>query len=91
LPLAIVKGQPNVLIGGKPAARRADMTAICSLPGCVPGGPGIIQMASATVMIGGMAAARVTDMTMHSSCVGPIPMPAGQILPPGCPTVLIGG
>jgi hypothetical protein len=28
---------------------------------------------------------------MHSSCVAPIPSPTGQIMPPGCPTVLIGG
>ena len=54
LPLAIIKGAPNVLIGGQPAAR-------------------------------------VSDMTAHASCVAPIPSPVGKILPPGCPTVLIGG
>ncbi len=47
--------------------------------------------ASATVLICGQPAARVMDMTMHSSCVAPIPSPTGQIMPPGCPTVLIGG
>lgn len=91
LPLAIVKGQPNVLIGGKPAARQTDMTAPCSLPSCVPGGPGLIQVASTTVLIGGLPAARIGDMTMHSACVGPVPMPTGSVLPPGCPNVLIGG
>jgi hypothetical protein len=30
-------------------------------------------------------------MTEHVSCVAPIPSPVGQIMPPGCPTVLIGG
>jgi hypothetical protein len=33
----------------------------------------------------------VGDMTNHASCVAPIPSPVGQIIPPGCPTVLIGG
>ena len=91
LPLAIIKGAPNVLIGGQPAARVSDTTAPCSLPGCVPGGPGVVSKGSATVMIGGLPAARVNDMTAHASCVAPIPSPVGKILPPGCPTVLIGG
>jgi uncharacterized Zn-binding protein involved in type VI secretion len=91
LPLTIIKGQPTVLIGGMPAARLTDTTTPCMLPGCVPGGPGMIALGSATVLIGGMPAARVGDMTMHSSCVAPIPMPTGKILPPGCPTVMIGG
>ena len=34
--------------------------------------------------------ARVNDPTLHASCVAPIPGPMGSILPPGCPTVLIG-
>jgi len=61
------------------------------LPGCVPGGPGVIMKASATVIIGGQPAARVGDMTQHAACVAPIPSPVGTILPAGCPTVLIGG
>jgi uncharacterized Zn-binding protein involved in type VI secretion len=48
-------------------------------------------MGSATVMIGKMPAARVGDLTMHPSCVAPIPSPTGKVLPPGCPTVIIGG
>jgi uncharacterized Zn-binding protein involved in type VI secretion len=91
LPLAIIKGQPTVMIGGKPAARMTDMTAPCMLPGCVPGGPGLVTKASATVLIGGLPAARVGDMTAHASCVAPIPSPTGTIMPPGCPTVMIGG
>ena len=90
LPLTIIKGQPNVLIGGLPAARVTDMTQPCILPGCVPAGPGIITLGSFTTIIGGMPAARINDMTTHASCVAPIPGPVGQILPPGCPTVLIG-
>ena len=91
MPLAIIKGQANVMIGGKPAARMTDMTAPCMLGGCVPGGPGMIMKGSATVFIGGLPAARVDDMPMHPACVAPIPSPIGKILPPGCPTVMIGG
>ena len=91
MPLAIIKGEPTVLIGGQPAARLSDTTVPCMLGGCVPGGPGMIAKGSATVLIGGLPAARVGDMTAHMSCVAPIPSPTGQILPPGCPTVLIGG
>jgi uncharacterized Zn-binding protein involved in type VI secretion len=91
LPLTIIKGQPNVLIGSLPAARVSDMTTPCMLPGCVPAGPGLIALGSTTVLIGNLPAARMGDMTAHASCVAPIPMPTGKILPPCCPTVLIGG
>ncbi len=91
LPIAIIKGQPNVLIGGLPAARATDTTLPCMLPGCVPGGPGMIAMGSKTVLIGSMPAGRVNDMTAHASCVAPPPSPVGKVMPPGCPTVLIGG
>jgi hypothetical protein len=30
-------------------------------------------------------------LSSHLSCVAPIPSPTGKILPPGCPTVMIGG
>ncbi len=91
LPLAIIKGAPTVMIGGQPAARVTDQTAPCVLPSCVPNGPGMIAKGSATVMIGGLPAARINDMTAHATCVAPIPSPTGKILPPGCPTVMIGG
>jgi uncharacterized Zn-binding protein involved in type VI secretion len=91
MPLTIVQGEPTVLIGGMPAARIMDMSEPCALPGCAPGGPGNILKGSATVMIGKMPAARVGDPTVHPSCMAPIPSPAGKILPPGCPTVIIGG
>lgn len=91
LPLALIPpGAPTVLIGGKPAARMTDMTKPCTLPSCVPGGPGMVLQASATVLIGGLPAARVGDTTLHATCVAPIPSPMGKIMPPGCPTVLIG-
>lgn len=91
MPLAIIKGAPNVTIGGMPAARVTDQTAPCTIPVCVPGGPGMIAKGSATVTIGGLPAARLGDMTSHPACVGPIPGPTGSIIGPGCPTVLIGG
>ena len=91
IPLTIIKGAPTVLIGGMPAARVTDMTGPCTLPACVPAGPGVISMGSATVLIENLPAARMGDMTAHASCVAPIPSPTGKILPPCCPTVLIGG
>lgn len=91
IPLAIITGAPTVLIGNQPAARVTDTTVICTLPACVPGGPGIVVKGSATVLIQGLPAARVGDLTSHPVCVAPIPGPVGKILPPGCPTVLIGG
>lgn len=91
LPLAIIKGEATVLIGNMAAARLTDTTAPCMLPGCVPGGPGMISLGSATVLIGNMPAARINDMTAHTACVAPIPGPTGKVLPPGCPTVMIGG
>lgn len=90
LPLMIIKGQPNVLIGNMPAARVTDTSLPCMLPGCVPAGPGMIALGSFTVLIGMMPAARINDMTVHASCVAPIPSPVGKVLPPGCTTVLIG-
>jgi uncharacterized Zn-binding protein involved in type VI secretion len=51
----------------------------------------MIALGSFTVFISNLPAARVGDLTMHATCVAPIPMPTGKILPPGCPTVLIGG
>ena len=47
---------------------------------CV-GPPDSIILGSATVMIGGQPAARVGDNCAHGA----------PILPPGCPTVIIGG
>lgn len=91
LPLTIIKGAATVLIGGMPAARLTDTSTPCTLPGCVPNGPGMIALGSGTVLIENMPAARVGDMTAHTGCVAPIPSPTGKILPPGCPTVLIGG
>ena len=81
----IVAGQPNVLIGGMPAARVTDMH-VCPMvnPGTPPpphiGGP--VSMGSAGVLIGGMPAARVGDMAV---CAGP---PDSIVM--GCFTVLIG-
>jgi uncharacterized Zn-binding protein involved in type VI secretion len=82
---------PTVQINNLPAATVSSMTKPCTLPACVPNGPGMVAKGSATVLIGGLPAARVGDMVAFSGCVAPIPSPTGKILPPGCPTVIIGG
>ena len=91
LPLAIIKGAPNVLIANMPAARGWRYDSPMHAAGCVPGGPGMIAKGSSTVMIGGVPAARANDLTAHSSCVAPIPSPTGKVLPPCANNVLIGG
>lgn len=92
LPLQIMPpGAVTVAIGGLPAARVTDLTKICTLVPCVPAGPGLIIKGSTTVFIMSLPAARAGDMTSHPTCVAPIPSPTGQIIPPCCPTVMIGG
>lgn len=91
MPLPIVTGMPTVMVGNMPAARVTDTTTPCMLAGCVPAGPGMIAKGSSSVFIGEMPAARVNDMSSHLSCVAPIPSPVGKVMPPGCPTVMIGG
>ncbi|MFZ4576135.1 MAG: PAAR domain-containing protein [Phycisphaerales bacterium] len=92
LPLAILPpGAATVMIGKLAAARATDLSAPCSMPVCIPGGPGMIAKGSMTVMIMKLPAARSGDMTAHTACVAPIPGPTGTILPPCCPTVSIGG
>ena len=53
----IAIGSPNVLIGGRPAARQGDSVA------CPLHGMGVISQGSATVLINGMPAARLLDLT----------------------------
>lgn len=91
MPLTIITGVPTVLIDKKPAAVLSSLTMPCTLAGCVPGGPGIVIKGSFSVFISGLPAARVGDNTAHPACSAPIPSPTGKILPPGCPTVMIGG
>ena len=92
LPLAIQSNTvPTVKIEGQEAATVGSISAICSLPSCVPNGPGVIAMGSGTVFHMGKPAARVNDLTMHAGCVAPIPSLAGKVMPPGATTVNIGG
>ncbi|QTA81192.1 PAAR motif-containing protein [Desulfonema limicola] len=91
LPLPIITGAFNVLIGNQPAARVTSTTTPCVLPGCIPNGPGLVTKGSSSVLIGGLPAARVNDLSSHPGCVAPIPSPVGKIMPPGCPSVMIGG
>lgn len=80
----ITTGCLTVLIGGMPAARVTDMHTCPFVSGTVPhvGGP-LLPPGGMTVLIGGMPAARVGDL---ATCAGP----PDSIIPPGCPTVLIG-
>lgn len=55
-------GQPNVLIGGLPAAKVGD-SLVCVGP------PDSIVKGSATVLIGGMPAARMGDSTAHGGSI----------------------
>lgn len=55
-------GQPNVLIGGMPAAKVGD-SLVCVGP------PDSIVKGSATVMIGGTPAARMGDSTAHGGTI----------------------
>ncbi len=90
LPLAIIPpGSSTTFFDKMPAARVSDQSQPCMLPGCVPGGPGMIMQGSTSVLIDKLPAARVGDPTTHASCVAPIPSPTGKILPPGSPTVMI--
>jgi len=91
LPLPIISGMFTVLIGNLPAAQMTSQTMPCVIPPCIPAGPGMVVKGSAKVLIGALPAARVNDIVSHPSCVAPIPSPVGKIMPPGCPTVMIGG
>ena len=91
LPLAIMPPcSTSVKIDNKAAARVSDMTKPCMLPPCVPAGPGMIAMGSATVKFNSLAAARKDDMVSFTSCVAPIPGPVGKILAPCSTTTKIG-
>jgi len=81
-------GCPTVLIGNMPAASMGDMH-VCPMqtpaaPSPIPhvGGP-VTGPGVATVLIGNKPAITVGDM---ATCTGP----PDSIIPPGCPTVLIG-
>ena len=88
LPLTITgPGAATVMVCKMPAAVVMDQSLPCMLPGCVPGGPGMVAMGSTSVMACKKPVARVNDMTSHTSCVAPIPSPVGKIMPPGAPTI----
>jgi uncharacterized Zn-binding protein involved in type VI secretion len=54
--------EPDVLIGGLPAARVGDL-AYCNAP------PDVIVQGSPTVLIGGQMAARLGDLTAHGGVI----------------------
>jgi uncharacterized Zn-binding protein involved in type VI secretion len=73
----IPPGGVTVLIGGQPAARVGDFS-LCIAPAPVPNP---VLRGSFPVPIQNMPAARMTDQGTH---------PGSMIMPPCCPTVLIG-
>jgi uncharacterized Zn-binding protein involved in type VI secretion len=92
LPLDIVIGcPPTVKTNGKSQATLTNMSKPCMLPSCVPAGPGMIALGSATVIVMGLPAARQDDMCAFTSCVAPIPAPVGKIISPVSTNVEIGG
>ncbi len=92
MPLAIIPpGSTTTKINSMAAARVNDQSAPCSIPACVPGGPGMIAMGSQTVKIDNLGAARAGDLTKHTSCVAPIGAPTGKIMDPCSTSVKIGG
>lgn len=92
IPHAIISATvPTVKINGLEAAVVTSMTKVCTLPTCVPNGPGLVAKGSSTVMINFLPAARFGDMVAWSGCVAPIPSPTGKIIPPCSATVMING
>ena len=90
IPMPIVLNTvPNVLINNLPAAVMSSQTGPCTMPSCVPAGPGMVAIGSPKVLIGQRPAARAGDMVAFASCVAPIPSPTGKIIPPCSPTVMI--
>ncbi len=72
-------GVPTPIIPvGAPTVFIGDLPAARMSDTC---GVDAIVKGSMTVLIGGLPAARITDLTAAG----------GAVLPPGCPTVLIGG
>ncbi|OFE15406.1 PaaR repeat-containing protein [Humibacillus sp. DSM 29435] len=74
-------GVATVLIGGLPAAVAGDLHTCAMPPPAGPHPPSPFAPGSVTVLIGKRPALRVGDLC---GCGAPI-------IPPGCPTVLIGG
>lgn len=84
----IILGEPTVLIGGMPAARKGDPFLCPMVTGVVPHVGGVITMGSFTVLIGGMPAARMGDLT-GCNIIGlagrAIPLIMGPAAPPPAP------
>jgi len=83
--------QPTIKINNLEAATVTSQTKPCTIPPCVPNGPGMVSKGSSSVLFCNLPAARLGDMVAWSGCVAPIPSPTGKIIPPCSPTVIIGG
>lgn len=92
LPWTIVSAcAPTVFIDNLQAAVVGSISTPCTLPSCVPNGPGVISKGSAVVFHCSLPAARANDLTAHAGCVAPIPAPTGKVMPPCSTKVDIGG
>ena len=80
LPLALaVGGAATVLIGGQPAVRVTDQTVPCSLPSCVPGGPGYHRAGFGHRADRQVAAClRINDLTAHPAWLCRFPCPPAR-------------
>ena len=87
----ITATQPTIKINGLEAATITSITKVCTLPTCVPNGPGMVAKGSSSVLMSGLPAARLGDLVQWAGCVAPIPSPTGKIIPPCSPNVIIGG
>ena len=83
--------QPTIKINGLEAATVTSITKVCTMPTCVPNGPGMVAKGSSSVLMSGLPAARLGDLVSWTGCVAPIPSPTGKIIPPCSPNVIIGG
>src|SRR5262245_30477008 len=91
MPIINAPCSANVMAENLPAAMIGDQTLPCSLPGCVPAGPGLISKGSMSVMVNGKPFARADDIVAYASCVAPIPSPTGKIMGPCATKVQVGG
>lgn len=92
MPWTIVSAcAPTVFIDNMQAAVVGSISTPCTLPSCVPNGPGVIAKGSMAVFHCNLPAARVNDITAHAGCVAPIPAPTGKVIAPCSTKVDIGG
>src|SRR4051812_32639393 len=71
----VLNGAPTVMVNNLMCATMGTQSEPCMKIGCVPNGPGVVTIGSATVMACNKPIARVGDLVMHNGCVAPVPSP----------------